>query len=117
MCNLMAEGMLTAKSLFSEEFITFEFNEMEYLRKTRAELAKRQALGVDVSREIDDLMRYSAKNPSLIAEFSVSAGSVATRQTHFIERTRNTIGDFGVRPLRNRIKAYQLTRSLERGAA
>ena len=40
MCNLMAEGMLTAKSLFPEEFESYQFDELEYLRKTLAELRK-----------------------------------------------------------------------------
>ena len=118
MCNLMAEGMLTAKSLFREEFKAYEFDEIQYLRKTRAELGRRQALGVDVSMEIDDLIRYSAKYPSLIREFSVRENlEGATRQATFIERTRSTIGDLGARPLRERIKAYQLHRRLTRGAA
>ena len=45
MCNLMAEGMLTAKSLFPKEFQAYEFDEVRYLRSSMAELRKRQDLG------------------------------------------------------------------------
>ena len=47
MCNLMAEGMLLAKSLFPEELAPYEFNEVNYLRKTmsRIEEASRDGCG------------------------------------------------------------------------
>ena len=69
MCNLIAEGMLTAKDLFPREFEAYEFDEVHYLRRTMAELRNRERIGVDVSAEIEDLLRYAAKYPSLMEEF------------------------------------------------
>ena len=47
MCNLMAEGILLAKSQFPEELAPYEFNEVNYLRKTmsRIEKASRDGCG------------------------------------------------------------------------
>jgi glycosyltransferase involved in cell wall biosynthesis len=70
MCNLIAEGMLTAKDLFPKEFEAYEFDEAHYLRRTMAELRNRKRIGVDVSAEIEELLRYAAKYPSLIEEFT-----------------------------------------------
>src|SRR5262249_17926055 len=41
MCNLMAEGILLAKSQFPEELAPYEFDEVTYLRKMMAELRRR----------------------------------------------------------------------------
>ena len=67
--NLMAEGMLTAKSLFPAEFAAFEFDEVQYLRATMKMLNERRSLGVDVAAEMDETRRYAAKYPSLVDEF------------------------------------------------
>lgn len=112
MCNLMAEGMLTAKSLFPEEFESYEFDELEYLRKTLAELRDRQALGVDVSTEMDDLGRYAAKYPDF-GPIELPAISLATKR--LARRLRSGIANLGVRTLRRRLRASQLARRLERG--
>ena len=112
MCNLMAEGMLTAKSLFPQEFESYEFGELEYLRKTLAELRKRQAIGVDVSAEMDDLRRYAASYPSFDST-ELLAISVETKR--LARRLRSTIGNLGVRAVRRRLRASQLARRLSRG--
>ena len=112
MCNLMAEGILAAKSLFPEEFESYEFDELEYLRKTLAELRRRQALGVDVSTEMDDLRRYAAKYPGFDST-ELPPRSPATQR--LARQLRSVIGDLGARSLRRRLQASQLARRLERG--
>ena len=116
MCNLIAEGMLTAKSLFPREFESYQFDELEYLRKTLAELRNRQALGVDVSAEMDDFKRYAAKYPTFIEEFrGVELAAVSRAVARLATRVRSAIGNLGVRNLRRRIRASELARRLERG--
>ena len=105
MCNLMAEGMLTAKSLFPEEFKNYQFDELEYLRETLAELRRRQALGVDVSTEMDDLRCYAAKYPVFTQEFdSLEVPAITTARKRLTWRVRLAIGNLGVRTLRRRIR-------------
>ena len=66
--NLMAEGMLTAKSLFPHEFADYEFDEAAYLRSTIKELISRRSMGVDVREAIDDALAYAAKDPSALED-------------------------------------------------
>ena len=113
MCNLMAEGMLTAKSLFPKEFEAYEFDETKYLKKTIEELRKRKTLGVDVSNEIEDVMRYAAKYPALLRQFQ----ALPAPAENVTARIRSTIGDLGVRAVRKRITIHLLTQKLERGTA
>jgi glycosyltransferase involved in cell wall biosynthesis len=115
MCNLMAEGMLTAKSLFPKEFEAYEFDEVRYLRSSMGELRKRQTLGVDVSKEIQDVIRYASKHPGLTEEFEGPPEAVVKNTLK--GRIRSKIGDLGVRTVRKRIAAYQLARKLEQGGA
>src|SRR5262249_59618224 len=63
--NMWAEGILTAKKLLPRELGAYEFDELEYLRWTSRELERRRSLGVDVSREIEELERYLSQNPAL----------------------------------------------------
>jgi len=114
--NLMAEGMLTAKSLFPKEFQSYEFNELNYIRRAMRELRKRQAMGVDVSAEIEDALAYSQKYPSLAAEFGRdSATGNDGKKSSLAARLRTTVGGLGGRTLRRRISAYQLAQKLQRG--
>ena len=116
MCNLMAEGILLAKSQFPEELAPYEFNEVNYLRKTMKELRRRRAMGVDVSAEMDDALRYSQKYPSLSEEFSKDeAINSQDWGKQLFRRLRSTAADLGGRTLRRRINAYQLTQKLKRG--
>ena len=112
-CNLMAEGMLTAKNLFPQEFAAYEFDEVQYLRSTMAELRRRQTLGVDVSEEIADVLRYAIKYPALLKQFEAPATAQRGRLS---ARIRSTVGDLGGRTLRERINALRLARKLQRGA-
>jgi hypothetical protein len=69
LCNLMAEGMLLALQMFPDELGAFSFDEQQYLRSTMNELRRRQAMGVDVGREMDELRAYAKKYRPLAAEF------------------------------------------------
>ena len=112
----MAEGILLAKSQFPEELAPYEFDEVTYLRKTMAELRRRRAMGVDVSAEMEDALRYSQKYPSLSEEFS--KGEAITGQDwakKLFRRIRSTAADLGGRTLRRRMNAYQLAQKLKRG--
>ena len=115
MCNLMAEGMLTAKNLFPKEFRTYEFDEVCYLRSSLAEMRTRQSLGVDVSEEIRDAIDYAAKYPGLAEEFKAPSERVVKRTLK--RRIRSKIGDLGARTVRERIAAYQLAQKLAQGGA
>src|SRR5262245_833923 len=115
MCNLMAEGMLTAKSLFPKEFQAYEFDEVRYLRSSLAELRTRQGLGVDVSKEIKDAIDYAAKYPGLAEEFR--APSERVEKGTLKRRIRSKIGDLGARAVRDRIAVFQLAQKLEQGGA
>jgi glycosyltransferase involved in cell wall biosynthesis len=112
LCNLMAEGILTAKHLFPKEFAAYEFDEIRYLRSTMAELRERQTLGVDVSEEIEDVLRYTVKYPALLKQFEVP---VPAQSRTLSARIRSTVGDLGGRALRERINALRLARKLKRG--
>ena len=116
MCNLMAEGMLTAKNLFPKEFKNYQFDELEYLKKTLAELRTRQALGVDVSTEMDDLRCYATKYPVFTQELdSLEVPAITTARKRLTRRVRSAIGNLGVRTLRRQIRVARLTRRLEQG--
>ena len=110
MCNLMAEGILLAKRQFPEELAPYEFNEVNYLRKTMAELRRRRAMGVDVSAEMEEALRYSQKYPSLSEEFSSQDWG-----KQLFRRIRSTVADLGGRTVRRRLNAYQLRYKLRRG--
>ena len=115
MCNLMAEGMLTAKNLFPKEFRAYEFDEVCYLRSSLAEMRTRQSLGVDVTEEIRDAIDYAAKYPGLEEEFRAPPERV--EKGTLKRRIRSKIGDLGARTVRERIAVYQLTQKLEQGGA
>ena len=82
-----------------------------------AELKKRQALGVDVSTEMEELRHYAAKYPVLLQEFAGSQlDGLLKRKERVVRRLRAAIGNLGVRRLRQQIRASQLARRLEVGA-
>jgi glycosyltransferase involved in cell wall biosynthesis len=117
MCNLMAEGMLTAKSLFPKEFESYEFDERQYLKRTLAELKKRTALGVDVSTEMEDLRTYAAKYPGFAQELeALHLNGLSDGIERVVRRLRVAIGNLGIHRLRQRVKVSQLARRLEVGA-
>jgi hypothetical protein len=101
MCNLRAEGILTAKSLLPGEFGAYDFDELQYLRVTLAELTGRQSLGVDVSADMQDLERYLAKRSSSLESLRTATSDEAVSQGRSLRRrVRRIIGDLGARRLR-----------------
>jgi glycosyltransferase involved in cell wall biosynthesis len=113
MCNLMAEGMLTAKSLFPNEFQAYEFDESQYLRRSMIELRQRDLLGVDVSREIGELVSYAAKYPLVAEELKTKPFRRRSRLAH---RVHAVLADLGGRTLRQRVSRYQRACGLPRGS-
>jgi glycosyltransferase involved in cell wall biosynthesis len=116
-CNLMAEGMLTAKSLFPMEFAAYEFDETQYLRATVGELLQRRSLGVDVTAEMADARQYAAKHhPSLLAEFDQREAETRLSATEVLTRNIRSIArSLGARALSRRLRAYRLAQKLESG--
>lgn len=117
MINLMAEGMLTAKHLFPKEFASYEFDELRYLRATMSELRRRRAMGVDVSAEIDDTLRYARKYPSMDKELCEITAPKESEENGFVQLIRAGIGKLGARQIRERILAFQLGHKLQKGEA
>jgi glycosyltransferase involved in cell wall biosynthesis len=117
-CNLMAEGMLTAKSLFPTEFAAYEFDEVQYLRATIGELLQRRSLGVDITAEMADVTQYAArKHPSLLPEVESRKAAAWPSATEILMRSIRTVGgNLGMRILSRRLRAYQLAQKLESGA-
>jgi glycosyltransferase involved in cell wall biosynthesis len=116
-CNLMAEGMLTAKHLFPREFAEFEFDERSYVNATRRELLRRRALGVDVSAEMTDLIQYATKkHPSLLVEFDKFDAEARPSTADVVMKSLRSVGgNLGARSLRRRLRAFQLAQNLENG--
>ncbi len=110
-CNMWAEGVLTAKKLLPWELGRYEFDEEQYLRETMRELQHRRALGVDVSREMSELSEYVRKYPSLAGELISEKSSRGTSWRWI----RSRIADLGLRTLRRRVRAYATMRRLKRG--
>jgi glycosyltransferase involved in cell wall biosynthesis len=114
--NLMVEGLLTAKSLFPNEFAAYQFDEKQYLRMTMKILVDRRSVGVDVSREMDEAVRYAAKYPGLVEELTHMQVAQPPKTKVLMQQLRSTVGNLGVRTLRRRVNARQLAQKLERGA-
>jgi glycosyltransferase involved in cell wall biosynthesis len=117
MINLMTEGMLTAKHLFPNEFATYEFDERRYLRSTMRELRKREALGVDVSAEINETLQYSSKYPDMESDLRNTNGREESKKASLVHLIRSGIEKSLGRKVRERIHAFQLRQQLERGMA
>lgn len=97
--NLIAEGLLTAKNLYPKEFEKFIFDEPQYIIKTMEELERRRRLGVDVLMEINEVKDYLDKNPSMMKKVSLKE-----RKKTFWRKMRTTIGDLGVRQVKEKIR-------------
>ena len=105
MCNLRAEGILTAKHLFPNEFAPYEFDEQKYLRDTMAELNQRRANGVDMRKEMDEITQYLSKYPALLETLTGDDRRLQlARQKTFGRQVRAAIGDLGARQLRDHMK-------------
>lgn len=111
--NMWAEGVLTAKKLLPRELGAYELDEAQYLRWTATELGRRSALGVDVSREMDELAQYLRQNPAL----GVAMGPLGRSERGLWQRLRSSIGNAGVRGLQRRLREIRNVRNLRRGDA
>jgi glycosyltransferase involved in cell wall biosynthesis len=111
--NMWAEGILTAKHLLPEELGGYELDEVAYLRSTARQLARRGALGVDVSREMDEFAWHLRQNPAL----SIAIDALERNERGWWQRLRSSIGNAGARKLRGRIRANRKIRNLRRGDA
>jgi glycosyltransferase involved in cell wall biosynthesis len=112
---LIAEGILTAKHLFPREFAPYDFDELSYLKATMRALRKREALGVDVSAEIDEVLRYSRKYASMESQLREIRVPAESPKTSFMRVIRSQIGKLSGRRIRRRLHAFQLTQRLGRG--
>jgi glycosyltransferase involved in cell wall biosynthesis len=111
--NMWAEGVLTAKILLPRELGAYELDEAEYLRSTARELKRRSALGVDVSREMNEFAQYLRQNPTL----GVATSVLEPTERGLWQRLRSSIGNAGGRKLRKRIRANRQVRNLRFGNA
>ena len=103
MANLRAEGILTAKNLFPQEFQRYEFDEEKYMRDTLVELESRKSLGVDVSREMQDLLNHLGKHPTLRKEVIDQENAKEQAGKSLVQHVRRWVGDRGLRSLRDRM--------------
>lgn len=103
MANLRAEGILTAKNLFPQEFQAYEFDELKYMRDTLDELESRKSLGVDVSCEMQDLVNHLGNHPELRKEILEKPQAAEQTRKSLWRQVRGWVGDRGLRALRNRM--------------
>ena len=98
--------MLLGKQMFPEELDPFPFDEQQYLRSTMTELRDRDRLGVDVRREICELMSYADKYPELKAAFLAPEKSSLMGENSPLRRFARTLG---LNHVRSRIDALRST--------
>lgn len=103
MANLRAEGVLTAKELFPQEFQDYQFDEQKYMSDTLVELQSRKSLGVDVSRELEDLKNHLGKYPQVLKNVLNEEQVYDRNSKSWWQRVRGWIGDRGLRALRHRV--------------
>lgn len=103
MANLMAEGILTAKELFPQEFQNYQFDEQKYMLATWVELQSRKSLGVDVSRELEDLKNHLRKYPQVLKNVLNEEKVYDRNSKSWWQRIWGWIGDRGLRALRDRM--------------
>jgi hypothetical protein len=90
--NLMAEGLLLSKKTFPDELRPFPFDEQQYLRRTSRELSRRQTMGVDVRSEMEELLAYADKYPSLKTELLAWATSGRNGHNSPVRRLGRKLG-------------------------
>jgi glycosyltransferase involved in cell wall biosynthesis len=112
MSNHWAEGLLTAQKLLPEEFAGYKLDEIAYLRATMRELKRRRALGVDVTRETNELAEYLQKSHAPAQEI-VTLEATSAKGVWSSLRTR--LGDLGLRSFRLHLRQYQNARKVKQG--
>ncbi len=108
MANLRAEGVLTAKALFPQEFQNYQFDEQKYLSDTWVELRNREALAVDVSAEMQDLINHLGNHLTLRKEVLQHAAEHAGRSLW--QHVRRWVGNTGLRVMRDRMMTQRQER-------
>ena len=105
MCNLIAEGILTAQKAFPKEFEKYIFDEAQFIIATMRELRDRKNLGVDVSEEMGEINQYLGQHPDLMAEISRRKRLGGDEPQKTVWKTlRSLAGDLGLRRVRARIR-------------
>jgi len=112
LCNLMAEGMLLGRRLFPDELRPFPFDEQQYLKNTMRELKRRRAMGVDVLREIDELLAYADKYPPLKAAFIAAGTNGLSEHPSAVTRLARTLG---LHHVRRKLDTRREVRRINRG--
>jgi hypothetical protein len=112
LANLMAEGMLLGKQMFPEELRPYPFDEQQYLRTTMRELRRREAIGVDVSLEKQELLTYSEKFPALKAELLVPPSNGLLGHDSPVRKLARTLG---LNLVNRRLGAFREVRRIKRG--
>jgi hypothetical protein len=113
LCNLVAEGMLLAKQTFPDELRAFPFDEKQYLRSTMKELRRREALHVDVTREIAELLDYATtKYPAIRAELLASNGNGLNGNRSVVRKMARALG---LNHAYRRVAAMREVRRIRRG--
>jgi hypothetical protein len=110
--NLMAEGMLLGKQMFPDELRPFPFDEQQYLRRTMRELKSREAMGVDVGRELQELMEYAERHASLKAEFLAQPSNGSMEHDSVIRDVARTLG---LNHVYRRLAAWNEVSKIKRG--
>jgi glycosyltransferase involved in cell wall biosynthesis len=110
--NLMAEGMLLGKRMFPDELQPFPFDEQQYLRRTMRELSSRRAMGVDVDRELQELLEYASKYPALKAELLAPTEHGLNGQESVLRSLAKTLG---LGRVHGRLDAFREARRIRRG--
>jgi glycosyltransferase involved in cell wall biosynthesis len=110
--NLMAEGLYLGKKLFPDELAAFPLDEHEYLRKTFGELRRREQLGVDVHRELEELFAYARKYPAVEGELTtLRKQPLAGEDSALVAFARN----MWLNRVRRRVMTLLENRRIERG--
>jgi glycosyltransferase involved in cell wall biosynthesis len=110
--NLIAEGLLLSKKMFPEELAPYPFDEQEYLRRTVRELRGRQALGVDVAKELCEALTYAKKYPDLATELAAPPRQTLTGEQSPVRQLARTLR---LNRVRNRVGALSRNRKIRRG--
>jgi glycosyltransferase involved in cell wall biosynthesis len=110
--NLWAEGVLAAKALLPLELGKYDFDEVQYLRSMMKDLADRKSMGVDVTREMGELIAYAAKYPFLEHE---PLWLMARREVSLWRKMRRMIGSLGARRVVDEVMRYRDLRKVKRG--
>jgi glycosyltransferase involved in cell wall biosynthesis len=112
LCNLIAEGLLLSQKLFPDLLAPYPFDERRYLKATLTELRSRKAIGVDVEREIQELLHYSDKYPALKKDLVRLAASPVTEPT---SAWRTLARALKLNLAYRRLKALNQIRKIKRG--